>query len=149
MIETQTTGDATTLAGDVLAVTPRIAEAVRAGRATRIALVGAAADLFDELAARHDHVSVLVVDEPPADRRWTAGARLVASGPFDLIVVRGPISDLGAPLDTLLMCRNALVDRGLAVIISDRVPALDALAVAAGFTAVATDDHPSLTVFRP
>ena len=151
MSETPTTvADPASLATDVLAAAPRIAEAVRSGRATRIAVIGAAgAGLFDDIAEQHAHVSLLVIDEPPDDRRWSAGARLVAAGPFDLIVIRGPINALGAPLDTFLMCRSALVDRGLAVVVADQIPALDALAIVAGFTVVAADDVSPLTVFRP
>ncbi len=139
------------IARAVLAAAPRIAESVRSGRATRIAVVGSGAEgMLDDLATEHPNVSLVVVDEPPDGRSESAGVRLVETGPFDLIVVRGPINSLGRPLDTLLMCRTALVDRGLAVTVSEQVAALDALAIAAGFTVVATrTGAPSLTVFRP
>ncbi|MEO1060243.1 MAG: hypothetical protein AAFZ07_02405 [Actinomycetota bacterium] len=152
MSDTQTPAAPSTgpLAADVLALAPRVAQAVRSGRAVRIAAVGTLEpSALADLAALPNATLVRVdaPDGPPA----SPGVRLVAAGPFDLVVVGGAVASLGAPLDLLVMCRTALVDRGVAVTVSRRTPALDALAVAAGFTVVATvaTDAQTLTVFRP
>ena len=153
MSDTQTPAAAPTgpAAADLLAVTPRVAEAVRSGRAVRIAAVGTSEPSpLAELADAHHNVTFVVVDGQGGPAA-TPGVRLVAAGPFDLIVVGGAVGDLGSPLDLLVMCRTALVDRGLAVTVSRHTPALDALAIAAGFSVVATaaaGAH-TLTVFRP
>lgn len=121
----------------------------REHRPTRMAVVGCGGRaLAAGLQARHPHTTVVTTGGAPSDR---PSLRLVAEGPFDLIVVCPETGRLD-PVRTLVACRCALVDRGLAVAESQGPDDPLALAAAVAGFDVETHTLPSsrlLTVMRP